>query len=154
LFRYNIDHQTPDSAATATAYLCGVKAQLGTIGVDGRAKRANCTSSLGTNISSIVDWAQELGNKFHSYIFLGNQIFLSPKVKKLVLLQQLALLMQHQLLLMRIYLNVTGKVMIRNILVLINLNKVVLILLSNLSYVIHQLIFYLVVVVDSFILKR
>ncbi|CAF1004713.1 unnamed protein product [Adineta ricciae] len=60
---YNIDHQTPDSAATATAYLCGVKAQLGTIGVDGRAKRSDCLSSLGTNVSSILNWAQDLGHK-------------------------------------------------------------------------------------------
>jgi alkaline phosphatase len=60
-FRYNINHQTPDSAATATAYLCGVKAQLGTIGVDGRAKRANCSSSIGANVSSVLDWAQKAG---------------------------------------------------------------------------------------------
>ena len=63
-FSYNIDHQTPDSAATATAYLCGVKAQLGTIGVDGRAKRSDCLSSLGTNVSSILNWAQDLGTDF------------------------------------------------------------------------------------------
>ncbi|CAF1165886.1 unnamed protein product [Adineta steineri] len=60
---YNIDAQTPDSAATATAYLCGVKAQLGTIGVDGRAKRQNCTSSIGANVSSILSWAQQAGKK-------------------------------------------------------------------------------------------
>ncbi|CAF3293041.1 unnamed protein product [Rotaria socialis] len=60
---YNIDHQTPDSAATATAYLCGIKAQLGTLGLDGRAKRANCSSSHGTHITSILNWAQQLGNK-------------------------------------------------------------------------------------------
>ena len=63
LFRYNIDYQTPDSAATATAFLCGVKARLGTIGVDGRAIRGNCSSSIGTHVSSIVDWAQRAGNK-------------------------------------------------------------------------------------------
>jgi len=61
LFRYNINHQTPDSAATATAYLCGVKAQLGTIGVDGRAKRGNYSSSIGTHVSSILEWAQRAG---------------------------------------------------------------------------------------------
>ncbi|CAF3377399.1 unnamed protein product [Rotaria sp. Silwood1] len=60
---YNIDHQTPDSAATATAFLCGVKAQLGTVGVDGRAKRSNCSSSIGTNVTSILDWAQKAGKK-------------------------------------------------------------------------------------------
>ena len=60
-FRYNIDYQTPDSAGTATAFLCGVKAKYGTIGVDGRANRANCSSSIGTHVSSILDWAQQAG---------------------------------------------------------------------------------------------
>ncbi|CAF1426269.1 unnamed protein product [Rotaria sordida] len=60
---YNIDSQTSDSAAAATACLCGVKTQIGTIGVDGRAIRNDCPSSIGTNISSILDWAQTLGKK-------------------------------------------------------------------------------------------
>ncbi|CAF1106763.1 unnamed protein product [Didymodactylos carnosus] len=60
---YNIDHQTPDSAATATAYLCGVKAQLGTIGVDGRARRANCPSSIGTQVDSVLEWALKQDKK-------------------------------------------------------------------------------------------
>ncbi|CAF1369319.1 unnamed protein product [Rotaria sordida] len=60
---YNIDYQTPDSAATATAYLCGVKAQLGTIGVDGRAKRGDCLSSSDAHVDSILDWAQKRGKK-------------------------------------------------------------------------------------------
>jgi alkaline phosphatase len=64
LFRYNIDYQTPDSAGTATAYLCGVKARYSTIGVDGRAKQGNCRSSIGTNVSSILDWAQQAGKLF------------------------------------------------------------------------------------------
>ncbi|CAF5095472.1 unnamed protein product [Rotaria magnacalcarata] len=61
---YNIDRQIPDSAATATAYLCGVKAQFGTLGVDGRAKRSNCSNSVGTNVTSILDWAQQAGKIF------------------------------------------------------------------------------------------
>ncbi|CAF1532109.1 unnamed protein product [Adineta ricciae] len=60
---YNIDAQTPDSAGTATAYLCGVKAQSGTIGVDGRTTRGDCGSSIGANVSSILDWAQQAGKK-------------------------------------------------------------------------------------------
>ncbi|CAF1124283.1 unnamed protein product [Adineta ricciae] len=60
---YNIDAQTPDSAGTATAYLCGVKAQSGTIGVDGRTTRGDCRSSIGANVSSILDWAQQAGKK-------------------------------------------------------------------------------------------
>ena len=62
-FRYNIDYQTPDSAATATAFLCGVKAKYGTIGVDGRANRTDCPSSNGTHVSSVLDWAQKAGRK-------------------------------------------------------------------------------------------
>lgn len=69
-FRYNIDHQTPDSAATATAYLCGVKAQLGTIGLDGRAERSNCISSIGGNVTSILDWAQQLGKSIDQSLFI------------------------------------------------------------------------------------
>ena len=66
LFRYNIDAQTPDSAGTATAYLCGVKAQSGTIGVDGRTTRGDCGSSIGANVSSILDWAQQAGKNLTS----------------------------------------------------------------------------------------
>jgi alkaline phosphatase len=36
---------------------------LGTIGVDGRAKRTNCSSSIGANVTSILDWAQQAGKK-------------------------------------------------------------------------------------------
>lgn len=63
-YRYNIDHQTPDSAGTGTAYLCGVKAQLGTVGLDGRAKRSDCPSSLDAHVDSILDWAQKQGKFF------------------------------------------------------------------------------------------
>ncbi|CAF2795528.1 unnamed protein product [Rotaria sp. Silwood2] len=59
---YCTDHQTPDSAATATALLCGVKTTLGTIGLDGRVSRANCLSSHGTHVDSILNWAKELGH--------------------------------------------------------------------------------------------
>ncbi|CAF0782020.1 unnamed protein product [Rotaria sordida] len=59
---YCTDHQTPDSAATATALLCGVKTSFGTIGIDGRASRGNCLSSHGTHVDSILKWAQELGH--------------------------------------------------------------------------------------------
>ena len=79
MFRYNINHQTPDSAATATAYLCGVKAQLGTIGVDGRAIRGDCPSSIGTSVSSILDWAQQAGKIFS---ILDQKMFLLSQGKK------------------------------------------------------------------------
>ena len=41
---YNADYQVPDSAGTATAYLCGVKANLGTLGVDERVQKSDCAA--------------------------------------------------------------------------------------------------------------
>jgi alkaline phosphatase len=56
---YNIDAQTPDSAGTATAYLCGVKTRIGVIGLDGRA--FDCPSSANSKVESIVRWAHYAG---------------------------------------------------------------------------------------------
>lgn len=60
---YGVDRQTSDSANTATAYLCGVKANYGTLGVDGRVQFENCESSIdpSTHVNSILQWAQEKG---------------------------------------------------------------------------------------------
>ncbi|CAG9824655.1 unnamed protein product [Phaedon cochleariae] len=41
---YCVDHQTADSACSATAYLGGVKANLGTIGVSAAVSKKNCTA--------------------------------------------------------------------------------------------------------------
>jgi alkaline phosphatase len=39
---YNVDRTTPDSAGTATAYLCGVKTNMGIVGVDRNVLRGQC----------------------------------------------------------------------------------------------------------------
>lgn len=58
-----IDKQVPDSASTATAYLTGVKANYGTIGVNAAVPRYHC--ELGQNpayhTESIAKWAQDAG---------------------------------------------------------------------------------------------
>lgn len=58
-----IDKQVPDSAATSTAYLCGVKGNYGTIGVNAQVPRFDC--QLGQDESlhtpSIAKWAQDSG---------------------------------------------------------------------------------------------
>lgn len=51
---YSVDRQTTDSAATATAYLCGVKSKHGTIGLSGKVIRRNCESSKGQEVNSIL----------------------------------------------------------------------------------------------------
>ncbi|XP_064457434.1 alkaline phosphatase-like [Ornithodoros turicata] len=58
---YGLDVQTSDSANTATAYLCGVKANYQTLGVDHRVKSGECHSDKSTHVSSIMTWAQKEG---------------------------------------------------------------------------------------------
>ncbi|KAL3869103.1 hypothetical protein ACJMK2_041828 [Sinanodonta woodiana] len=58
---YCQDHQTPDSAATGTAYLSGVKTNAATIGVDGRTRFGDCYSSKGAEVTSILDWSLAAG---------------------------------------------------------------------------------------------
>ena len=58
---YNVDRQTPDSAGTGTAFLCGVKGNYGTLGVDASVARYNCTAQKGHELTSILHWSQEAG---------------------------------------------------------------------------------------------
>ncbi|XP_034117988.2 membrane-bound alkaline phosphatase [Drosophila albomicans] len=60
---YSVDKIVPDSACTATAYLCGVKGQEGTIGVNGAVPRTDCTVMLdeATHVDSIAKWAMDAG---------------------------------------------------------------------------------------------
>ncbi|KAI8127746.1 hypothetical protein FF38_08180 [Lucilia cuprina] len=58
---YALDRLVPDSACSATAFLCGVKANYGTIGVSGHVKRGDCEASKNTTyyVDSIAKWALE-----------------------------------------------------------------------------------------------
>ncbi|XP_075046347.1 alkaline phosphatase, tissue-nonspecific isozyme [Mixophyes fleayi] len=58
---YNTDAQVPDSAGTATAYLCGVKANEGTVGVTAAAVRGQCNTTQGNEVQSILRWAKDAG---------------------------------------------------------------------------------------------
>ncbi|XP_076446848.1 alkaline phosphatase-like [Babylonia areolata] len=60
---YNVDKQTSDSAGTATAFLCGVKTNYGTLGVDSRVARANCTHMDRPDVltQSVLDWSYAAG---------------------------------------------------------------------------------------------
>lgn len=52
----------PDSAATATAYLCGVKSNYGTLGLSAAARRKDCSSAKGNEVKSILHQAKMAGN--------------------------------------------------------------------------------------------
>lgn len=64
---YSVDFQIADSAATATAYLCGVKTNLNTIGVSAAARNGVCKSQKGNEVTSILKWAKDAGKNSTGY---------------------------------------------------------------------------------------
>ncbi|XP_075461983.1 alkaline phosphatase-like isoform X2 [Ascaphus truei] len=58
---YNTDTQVPDSAGTATAFLCGVKTNMGTLGVSAATVPGHCNTTRGNELDSILKWAKEAG---------------------------------------------------------------------------------------------
>ncbi|XP_064099757.1 alkaline phosphatase-like [Macrobrachium nipponense] len=58
---YNLDAQIGDSSACATALMCGVKANVNTVGLDHRGKFEDCLSSYTAGATSLIDWAQKYG---------------------------------------------------------------------------------------------
>nr|XP_054768996.1 alkaline phosphatase-like isoform X1 [Lytechinus pictus] len=58
---YNTDQQVADSAGTATAFLCGVKAKAGTVGIDDGAERGSCASVVGSEVESVLVQASRAG---------------------------------------------------------------------------------------------
>ncbi|RXG62219.1 Alkaline phosphatase, tissue-nonspecific isozyme [Armadillidium vulgare] len=62
---YNVDKQVPDSAATATAYFSGVKANYYTSGVSAAVKKGDCKASLvkENRVETVLKWAQDAGKE-------------------------------------------------------------------------------------------
>lgn len=58
---YNTNQQTADSAGTMTAMMTGIKTRAGVIGVNQYADRADCQSSLGTEVPSLMQDAAARG---------------------------------------------------------------------------------------------
>ena len=59
-----MNKQVPDSASTATAYLCGVKTNYYTSGVDATAELSNCSSVNENNkVLSVGAWGLSAGKK-------------------------------------------------------------------------------------------
>ncbi|XP_062408036.1 alkaline phosphatase, tissue-nonspecific isozyme [Sardina pilchardus] len=58
---YTVDFQIPDSAATATAYLCGVKTNLNIVGVSAKGRNGVCRTQKGNEVTSILKWAKDAG---------------------------------------------------------------------------------------------
>ncbi|XP_042564588.1 alkaline phosphatase, tissue-nonspecific isozyme isoform X2 [Clupea harengus] len=58
---YTVDFQIPDSAATATAYLCGVKTNLNVLGLSAAGRNGVCRTQKGNEVTSILKWAKDAG---------------------------------------------------------------------------------------------
>ncbi|KAL0830522.1 hypothetical protein ABMA28_002683 [Loxostege sticticalis] len=58
---YNIDAQTGESSACATALLCGVKARYETLGLDASGRFNICSSTMNSKVTSLIDWVHEAG---------------------------------------------------------------------------------------------
>ncbi|KAM9279669.1 intestinal-type alkaline phosphatase-like [Morus bassanus] len=58
---YNVDRQVPDSAGTATAYLCGVKGNFQTVGVSAAARFSQCNTTAGNEVVSVLERARKAG---------------------------------------------------------------------------------------------
>lgn len=58
---YCVDKQVADSACSATAYLCGVKANYGTMGLSAKVPLNDCTgqNDPSKRTVSIAKWAQD-----------------------------------------------------------------------------------------------
>ncbi|NXO69560.1 PPBI phosphatase, partial [Phainopepla nitens] len=58
---YNVDRQVPDSAGTATAYLCGVKGNYQTVGLSAAARYSQCKTTAGNEVISVLERARKAG---------------------------------------------------------------------------------------------
>ncbi|KAM9614761.1 intestinal-type alkaline phosphatase-like isoform 2-T2 [Morphnus guianensis] len=58
---YNVDRQVPDSAGTATAYLCGVKGNYQTVGLSAAARHSRCNTTAGNEVVSVLERARKAG---------------------------------------------------------------------------------------------
>ncbi|XP_066477671.1 intestinal-type alkaline phosphatase 1-like [Tiliqua scincoides] len=58
---YNVDRQVPDSAGTATAYLCGVKGNYQTIGLNAASRYNQCNTTAGNEVYSVLQRARLAG---------------------------------------------------------------------------------------------
>lgn len=61
----------PDSAGTATAYLCGVKGNYKTIGLNAAAMFNQCNTSKGNEVYSVMSQAKKAGGCRPKWEFLG-----------------------------------------------------------------------------------
>lgn len=63
---YSVDKQVADSASTATAYHCGVKANAKTLGLSAKAVAYECNTTFGNEVFSVLRRAKAQGMVYFS----------------------------------------------------------------------------------------
>ena len=58
---YNTDSQVPDSAGTMSAMVTGIKTDRGVLSVNQKVTRSNCNSSLGNEVPTFLEIAEQKG---------------------------------------------------------------------------------------------
>jgi alkaline phosphatase len=73
---YCVDNQVADSACSATAYLGGVKANIGTIGVMAKVKLNDCKGmrNASNQVTSILKWSQVTTQNKIIYLLAHNAV--------------------------------------------------------------------------------
>lgn len=61
---YSVDKQVADSASTATAYHCGVKANAKTVGLSANAVAYECNTTFGNEVFSVLRRAKAQGKDY------------------------------------------------------------------------------------------
>ena len=64
---YSVDKQVADSASTATAYHCGVKANGKTVGLSANAVAYECNTTFGNEVYSVLHRAKAQGMSVFSH---------------------------------------------------------------------------------------
>lgn len=71
---YSVDKQVADSASTATAYHCGVKANAKTVGLSANAVAYECNTTFGNEVFSVLRRAKAQGKPTRSETVLGKHM--------------------------------------------------------------------------------
>lgn len=88
-----MDKQVADSASTATAYHCGVKANAKTVGLSAKAVAYECNTTFGNEVYSVLRRAKAQGKYNQSLTIVG--VLHHGKVNQLKLNSLLKIQINH-----------------------------------------------------------
>ena len=74
---YAHDGQVPDSAATATAMLCGVKANIATMGFNHYVQYNDCSNITGNDVDSVMRLSQLAGKDNVNHLIIAGSLLIT-----------------------------------------------------------------------------